>query len=51
MHTYLFLKKYISPRRVVTASRTRLGSQALGVTGGVGLGLSGLSGFEPVELV
>lgn len=49
-HAYLFLKKKRSPRRVVTASRTRLGSQASGVTGAVGsglLGLDGLSGLEP----
>lgn len=51
---YLFLKKSFSPRRVVTASRARLGSQASGLTGGVGSGLSGLTGlslFEPVEVI
>lgn len=53
-NVYLFLKKSFSPRSVVTASRTRLGSQASGVTGCVGSGSTGLtgpSGFEPVEII
>lgn len=50
VHVYLSLKKSLSPRRVVAASITRSGSQALGVTGGTGSGLSGLTVLEPVEV-
>lgn len=45
---YLSLKKNISPRRVVTASRTSWGSQAFGVVGPSGSGFTTLtSGLEP----
>ena len=45
---YLSLKKSISPRRVVTASRTMVESQASGVVGGLGSGSAGsVSGFGP----
>lgn len=42
---YLSLKKSISPRRVATASKTMVESQASGVVGGVVSGSVVLSGF------
>lgn len=46
---YLPLKNMISPRSMVTASRTSLGSHLFGVTGGVGFGrLGSTSVFGPV---
>lgn len=49
---YLSLKKSISPRRVATASKTSVESQASGVVECVGSGSSVfMSGFGPMGLI